>query len=132
MENKFEMGPLQKEWVKTLREHPERQHTRSLGFKDEEGWHLCCLGQLYVLAVGEENALVDGIVACNGDEKVLSGMYLECGLNNNTGSLKGGFYTHKDQSKSWMLSAMNDKGATWPEIADFIEANPSKVFTKAV
>lgn len=133
---KFELGPLQKEWVKTLREHPERQHTGSLGYKDGDIWNLCCLGQLLVLAKGESVLSYLGNVYCNSSSTQLEKYYGDYGLKDE----EGRFYDDNGHSISsliggthfFSLADANDGGLTWPEIADFIEANPEKVFTKAV
>lgn len=124
MEQKFEMGPLQKLWVKTLREHPERQYKGYLGYKNEKEEKYCCLGQLHVLAKGEAAFYSNNNVSDGVGLMVLNYSFSKYGLVSETGGII--------DSLSNSLANMNDGDYTWPEIADFIEQNPEKVFTKAV
>jgi len=43
----------------------------------------------------------------------------------------GGFRNRESIKPYASLVQMNDEGATWPEIADFIEENPEIVFTES-
>jgi len=122
---KLELGKLQKLWVDTLRKHPERQHREKLGYISGGGIiTCCCLGQL-LLCSKELNGekLPYGSIS-DGEGKLhsistLSVSYQRFGLRNSVGSIA-------DNSNS--LALMNDTGKSWPEIADYIEANPDKLF----
>lgn len=133
MNGKFEMGPLQKLWVKSLREHPERQMSGALGVIDHQTgtYQARCLGELKMCAlrsIGENpfnvfyRSIMDG-----ADTASLSVSYEDFGLY---GPL--GYFDGAALKGNISLANANDAGITWPEIADFIEQNPTAVFTKSV
>lgn len=43
-----------------------------------------------------------------------------------------GSFIKNTAGELWSLYDMRDFGMTWPEIADYVEANPENVFTKSV
>jgi hypothetical protein len=126
---KFELGPLQKLWVETLRKYPERQHRETLGYVGGHGLiTCCCLGQLLLCNKelrGEElkyGSIYDGEGHLKSGS-TLSVSYSEFGLRNSVGSIEDG---------SNSLAVMNDTGKTWLEIADYIETNADKLFLHSV
>lgn len=145
----MELGPLQKEWVQSLRDHPERQMSHSLGRKSEqgEGYKACCLGELHVIACrkkGVEPFSNKGRIRDakpDNDEyqdpyAMLEASWEEYGLIDNSGRFLKAIEpklelanTHKEITR---LAQMNDSGYNWTEIADYIEKNPDNVFTKSV
>jgi hypothetical protein len=71
------------------------------------------------------------LVSIEKDENELDGILSSCTkdyykLRSDIGEFAGNkrLNGHSD------LAAANDSGVTWPEIADFIEANPEAVFTE--
>lgn len=127
----FVLGPLQREWIKSLREHPERQESEQLGSGNLNDYTACCLGELLVCAhrvlPNFPSPFKNGHIVDSDSKAYLSFSFERFGLFNSTGSIDngsiGGYFT---------LAYANDHGVTWPEIADFIESNPEKVFTHSV
>jgi hypothetical protein len=138
----MELGPVQKDWIKMLREHPERQHKNYLGFKIGDSENYCCLGQLLVCYIkhnnlkeenyfNEEGRLIDNPTDVGNSHHYPYDSYEKLGLFDSEGVFKvSSFFKSGQRFKS--LSDANDSGATWPEIADFVEENPELVFTKSV
>ncbi len=141
---KQKLGPIQTEWVKTLREHPERQLKGSLGKNTEDGLKLCCLGQglLVVLeSEGKAPLWVDGKlldITSTGsnysDSQCLGYSYEKLGLKDKTGV----FYKDKrvEIAGSTSLAALNDGHGDyemdWYKIADVIEQNPELIFSHSL
>lgn len=130
----MKLGPLQKEWVDTLRKYPERQITSRLGFKDIEGnLHLCCLGQACLIAghgkFNPRNLQGEEVLSDEGDEGNFCN-YDSLGLIYVNGPLVNSLI-YKNH-KFWSLAGMNDAKISWTEIANYIEENPNNVFTKSV
>lgn len=132
-EKKFELGPLQKEWIASLRAHPERQERGFLGRGEPEKYNACCLGELLVCAhrilPNFPNPFYKGKICEINDQDIetyLDKSFHTFGLNSSSGSVYDGINGHTS------LASANDFGMSWPEIADFIEAHPEKVFTKSV
>lgn len=138
MEKTFEPGPVQKQWIADLRAHPERQLKGTLGRQTPDGTiQLCCLGQL-ALTAGAPHEWIDRLneelhLRCGASEHVLVN-YEEFGLRGEEGQFEEGVVKIvKDKEFFFVsLAEMNDEGITWPQIADYIEAHPENVFTKAV
>lgn len=138
MKTKFELGPIQKAWIKSLRENPERQMGGQLGQKNKGGtYNACCLGE-YALVASEMNPSIAQLVEwdshgllCCGNIEYLKDAYSELGLKSPTGELFKPLIVSDDTSYE-SLSEMNDEGISWPEIADYVEANPHNLFTKPV
>lgn len=144
------LGPIQQAWIADLRANPGKQITGTLATKKEDGTvGACCLGQALITicrlegmdepwikrVVFDREDLRDGMEG-DFDTKVLKS-YKKLGLK----SSNGVFDTTSDiqpqpakvGDKEYLcLTEMNDKGMTWLEIADFIEANPDLVFNKFV
>ena len=138
MKTKFELGPIGKAWVKSLRENPERQMSSQLGEKNEDGtYKACCLGE-YALVASEMNPSIAQLVEWDshgelycGSIEFLEDAYKELGLKSYRGSLSKPLVV-SDDVVYYSLADMNDDGMSWPEIADYVEANPHNVFTKPV
>lgn len=134
------LGQIQKAWIASLREHPERQGKNTLGKGTPENYTACCLGELHIIGCkmrGLPSPFADGIIVDNTESKSSSNHYYlyhnfdSYGLRENMGRLEVP-YTYKGWRVFNSLADMNDNGMTWPEIADYIEANPDNVFTKSV
>lgn len=129
-EKKFELGPLQKAWIQSLRDHPERQHKEELGRKMPIGYKACCLGEAaMILGIAEwhEGVGLNSTWMClpkHGDATGSLGgdAYLLIGLRSDIGISEDGTQN---------LVAMNDETHTWPQIADELEAHPEKWFTES-
>lgn len=125
------LGPIQKKWVESLRAHPERQTDGVLGRKNEDGTYgVCCLGEGGLIAgackwVG--NVLYS---SCMNSNETLTNTYKILGLRSEAGWLRK--EVDRDDESFNSLAEMNDGGWTWPEIADYIEANPDNVFERFV
>lgn len=132
----IELGPLQKEWIARLRAHPERQMKGSLGTKAKDGnYTACCLGEacLMLMDNGISSSIIwhyDTLYSDGVDSGAINEFKL-LGLRGKFGPLAHGHYV--DGILRTSLVGLNDGAClTWPEIADFIESNPSNVFTKSV
>lgn len=128
MEN-FTLGPIQTEWLKQMKEHPEWQGTQQLGYTDESGkQRMCCLG-LGGLIVGECR-WVNGrlITKDRGQNRTLDDQaYRLLGLRSGVGS------SSDDLSRVQpSLAQLNDNGRPWPQIVDIIRSNPGVYFTRSV
>lgn len=128
----MQLGPIQTEWIKSLREHPKRQLKNSLGKKEGFSYKACCLGELLCVAkklAGEPEPFdEDGVLYSRHHNNTRSYSSLfnheKFGLRSNNGDLYNSYAGYT------CLAQMNDKGMTWPEIADYIEANSDNVFTE--
>jgi len=122
MPQKLKPGPIQRKWLNSLRNYPDRQMKEKLGEMQPDGtYRACCLGELCLIAglgVWHNGTLIDQNRGYSG----LFSSFEQLGLRSAAGHL---------ENKETSLSAMNDKYKTWPEIADFVEANFDKVFTKS-
>lgn len=130
---KLKLGKLQKAWIKSLKEHPERQMTKYLGKGTPKNYTACCLGQLLItdcklkkkrIPFNKEGHLENGTITS------LQNSFKKYGLRDEEGIFEE-FYTHGNFTYLG-LADMNDYGLTWTEIADFVEENPDMVFTKSV
>ena len=136
---KFNFGPIQKEWLKTLRKHPERQLKKNLGIMTENNIQMCCLGQLGVLKgclswleghSGTLKVLYDVGEDGNTESKSYpSYSYKTLGLNNHVGSPS--VKKLEDGTELTALASMNDGAYTWPQIADHVEKYGHYYFTKS-
>lgn len=119
----MELNELHKKWLKSLREHPERQCSRKLGQiinKDTKEYEACCLGELLLLHKGEDIFNNMGVISDGNSTCYPNASYRELGLYSPTGIPRN---TLEDIPS---LSELNDSGKTWPEIADIIESNPER------
>ena len=137
----MELGNLQKEWIKSLREHPERQISGTLGRKHDDDYLACCLGELLMTAYRfnyidnpfgdkhyNDTCLVNG-----GNTGTIERDYDEFGLYSCAGTFKNGQQINIKNNGYISLAGMNDsENMTWLEIADFIEQNPEIVFSKSI
>lgn len=120
----MKLGPLQKKWVKSLKEHPERQQKNALGKGNEEKYTACCLGQAGLIM--DTCYFRGGILVERGSLSgaVLTESYKKMGLRSCVGFID-------DTNKS--LAGLNDDNYhTWVDIAYLIEAAPELFFTKSV
>lgn len=115
-------GPIQTAWLKSLREHPERQTTKVLGYRTNGAYKACCLGELGLIA-GVCTFDSNGTLCCDGSRTILLN-YTGLGLRSPNG--------RQTKFAEPTLAVMNDFGKTWPEIADHVEKNFSLYFTKSV
>lgn len=131
----MELRQLHKDWIKSLRDHPERQIRRFLckvpeNAKDFSEYKACCLGELKLLSINKDFSQVKiddeyKAVSFNGD---LSGVsnYIELGLKDPIGGFR---YSATINNRVYFsLVQMNDEGLSWTTIADYIESNPENVF----
>src|SRR6187551_1661657 len=91
---KMELGPLQKLWIASLREHPERQTMFSLGRRhteDGKPYEACCLGELHLCYHRMNHKKLpfnfDGIIVDGRDELGLGNSWALYGLRSNEGRL---------------------------------------------
>lgn len=135
METKFEMGPLQKAWVQSLREHPERQIQNLLGQREGDDYKACCLGEALMCAhrmgIRPSSPFIDDHITSGYYGAVLNvDDYQMLGLRGSTGEISEKILGHRFPYSS--LTSMNDTNVPWPDIANFIEKHPEAVFTKSV
>lgn len=133
----FKLGPLQTQWIQSLREHPERQTIKTLGKRLHDGtYRACCLGEAGLIAGvcfwSEFNTLstVAGDVNSSSHQQVLDNdAYKAMGLKSPWGHIRAvrGIGDSSVPSLSWL----NDHGKTWPQIADIIMQDPSQYFTES-
>lgn len=140
----MELGPIQRAWIKELREHPERQMKEALGRVGPDGktFYACCLGQGLVCLRGLENVVVDGrivdthptgtVFGPGSDENLPTFSYGELGLRSPSGHIDNtGPFKFDDVAQA--LTDINDhNGNTWADIADLMEEHPEWIFTKSV
>lgn len=130
----MKLGKLQILWLKNLREHPERQINCILGKGTPRSYQACCLGELHVCYYrmkGKPLPFIKDIITDGDSGRVLLTSYVKYGLVSELGQpingdimIDGVNYKH--------LAHANDAGVSWTKIADYIEANAEKVFTKSV
>lgn len=144
----MELGSLQKAWLADLRGHPERQTEGVLGrtMKRNGDMLLCCLGQAKItlhefnggnaidLFIERKNDATGSFLGIwelwdGSSDADLADSYEELGLYNADGLIA---WSGEDVGcgRYNSLAAMNDSGVTWPEIADFIEEQPERVFAE--
>lgn len=130
-ESKFILGPIQTEWIKQLRDHPQWQGKSTLGWKNKGGFKMCCLGLLGQISGtcafddgGCLKELIDGKPVGNDD--FLENTYTLVGLHSDTGVILG-----SPEFQTSLVSLNDSSGGTWADIADLVEANPERVFNKS-
>lgn len=140
----MELGPVQKLWLRSMNEHPERQGKGVLAIKlsaDATNYNACCLGELHICALKSEGVepsfredhgylyLKGNVIMQDGGSSVyLVDSWQKYGLYSDCGEFKD-YKKHKIGEGIYSsLAEANDSGATWAEIATFIEANPEEVF----
>lgn len=145
----MELGPLQKEWVQYLRDNGHLQGSTHLGKKNIETGEiiqLCCLGAAELLICkneGREPKWHDrGLLCSIGTNGISSTAVLNIpdriGLKSTNGgiilTLSGklqylAMYKNKPYTS---LADLNDVGMPWSDIADIIEQNVDKLFSRSV
>lgn len=129
-ETEDKLGPIQREWVETLKKYPERQGKNRLGIRVNEFTNecseMCCLGQGLMIIHKHENTTPVFFREFLHDEESsahLDTAWSKLGLFDRAGFIKNNSLNHFQT-----LADMNDQGYTWPQIAEFMENNPEKVF----
>ncbi len=127
MAEKIIPGPLQRKWLDSLRNNPQRQVGGRLGIKEGNGdYKVCCLGELGLIT-GECEFTDKGVLTekRNFSTGALHCSYRFLGLNSPFGDAV------KDDFSLRPLSVLNDSLMIWPEIADHVEENFEYYFTKS-
>lgn len=112
----MELGPLQRKWIDALKSGKYQQCGKTLC---NEGKY-CCLGVANEVCELEEE-----------DKNSLLNSYDLLGLYGSLGDLEE-YGMIVDGSKYYALGEANDAGASFKEIAEFIEKNPGNVFQRSV
>lgn len=147
----MELGSIQKAWIKSLRENPERQTTGKLGFVNFDGQHKrCCLGELHCIyreqngkepVIDENLDLLDVPVGINEPgqysskfDQSLEATFEDLGLRDSLGLMQESFFIDNgDYVQPFNnLADLNDGGFTWEQIADMVENDPENFFTKSL
>ena len=117
---------LIKNWLLHLDSFPEKKGRGKLGEVDKDGniIEACCLAVVHYLSQGSDCLVeyedsTNRDINCNVSEETLIGEFEIYGLKDEVGT----FGAHLE-----FLAHLNDNTHTHPEIADFIRANPGKVF----
>src|ERR1041384_4820511 len=113
----MELGPIQKAWVKSLREHPERQTTGMLGRKHGNSYMACCLGELIITEcrIKKRKFPFQTDILVDKSPTILFSSYERLGLISESGAARKLFGLSGDTQKFATLAAANDKGLTWPQ-----------------
>lgn len=131
METKFELGPMQKQWIAALRSGKYEQGFRRLRTRDNK---YCCLGVACEI-LGLEAKLDFDVYRFIDEEtssnSVIPGMtFSRLGLRSKEGHLKEPL----DDGRGYCscLYDLNDTAKlSFEQIADYIEANPENVFERS-
>lgn len=131
-------GPVQRQWLENLERYPDRQCKGRLGDMTENGYEACCLGELLLTDVRMKGGSImeiiqdgDSFYDEDGDSEVLANSFVDFGLHGSGGEFRDGAQLINDGSFD-SLADMNDKGFTWPEIAQWVRENPEQVFERKV
>lgn len=121
----FKFSPLQEKWLQALESGEWKQTTGSLRGPDDCSF--CCLGVAAELMELDRDE--DGCYRLGGSQ---IHAILDCGLHERLGlrTDNGSFMKGYQLNKCFGLTAANDGGATFAEIAAFIRANPMAVFVE--
>ena len=116
----MKLGPMQRDWLKALRSGDFKQCDGTLYELDESTgiYSNCCLGVACQVAEAHGK-----IVPASAVDYA----FLPISIKNAFGFKD----THGYVGPGRSLSGMNDGGRTFKEIADFVEADPERVFTKS-
>lgn len=137
------LGPHQRAWVRALRSGEFQQTKNYLNvitsYEEDTPVGLCCLGVASMVAnvpyrdqnsdgcILREFGPADGKSDKDRSFSVAPQMTIDwLGLRDSNGT----FATIHYEGTKDCLSGMNDRGMTFDQIADFIEANPEEVFTR--
>lgn len=130
MKKKLEPGSIQRQWLKNLKEHPERQMKQQLAKRDRnDEYHACCLGEYliyYNRIKSHKKIWIDNEIYDGESTGFLNSSWKKLGLNGMKGELL------RPCEKYSSLSSMNDYGMTWSEISEYVEQNFENVFTKSI
>lgn len=122
MSEKQTLGPIQRKWIEALRSGKYKQGRALLC--GAEGY--CCLG-IACEVLESPRTVVGRVTSFRGHDAFPHRTDAErLKLRSTSGLIVGGPML---RGKDWLAGA-NDEGATFSEIADFIEANPAAVFTE--
>ncbi len=137
----MELGPNQQKWVSALRSGDFKQTREALGLKTEDGEKYCCLGVAeFLFGRVDRESSMGRIIFGDSDEyseDVLTTKTMKkLGLKDHAGGWTWGSPHTLDKRDIGEVSAIclsqaNDLGASFEEIADFIESNPSLVFKES-
>jgi hypothetical protein len=120
---KFKLGPIQRAWVRALRSGKYKQGEGKLSKSDRH----CCLGVLCQLAVKAKVPLKmeegDFYFYYDSQEDYLPAKVRRWAA---TKSTQGGNVNGQS------LADLNDNGYSFKKIADIIEKNAAKIFTRSV
>jgi len=139
-------GKIQTAWIKALKDHPERQCAGSLGYTTEEDdietpYMACCLGELLLVDARINNKPMPFDGGKLEDHDPNSDDYSSAlpeyswdrlGLYDSEGNSIYDEVLMIGKKGYPSLSDANDSGATWTEIAEFVEENLEQVFTKSI
>ena len=114
----MELGPNQKKWVAALR---SGEYKQAKDFMEHKGG-FCCLG--VSAKVLDPYIILEGKHDLGPFPEVFDAYGFRCDL----GEIDG---DHSWGDKVTCLAEANDRGVTFAEIADFIEAHPDAVFTES-
>lgn len=129
----MELGPNQKEWIRRLRSGEIKQAKRFLGLVDGSR---CCLGVACEVRgiVGKE--IAEGLQFAGSRVDLPIGVCRDLGFFASNGGSRACFMNEieawcnsRGKTHRYSLSAMNDDGWTFNEIADIVEALPNAFFT---
>ena len=134
----MELGPIQKLWIKQLKQHPERQTREQLGEGKPRDYKACCLGELLLCKHRiehkklpfNENVICD-MYNNHEDAETLTFSHGELGLRDRNGIAKNLFKIKKHKFTS-LVAANDHPSASWLDIAHVVEEDPENFFLKSV
>lgn len=119
-----QFGPIQRKWLRFLKNNPERQGKGALGYIENNEEKVCCLGQF---------GLMTGI--CKWDNHRILNPEGDVSFPSRNDMLQYGFLsstgTHTSFLETHCLAYINDHG-TWLDVYNACLANPKGYFTKKV
>lgn len=123
-EKPFKLGPIQKAWVRALRNGKYKQGDTYLSQKVRKITKHCCLGVLCQMAVKEDVIKISdesGVFLYELSTSVLPNKVEKwAGVRDECGGYQGS-----------ALTTENDKGVSFTEIATIIEEHASEIFTRS-
>lgn len=131
----MKLGPLQKELVKSLRNHPERQGKHFLGRRLPNGrYEACCLGEAGLIAkVCSFNKYRRLSVKSNKNQYYLCDDYKEIGFYDSRGAIKNTSYLNNEpETLSDINDSQDNEWGDWVDISYYMEACPEMFFSKSV
>ena len=132
----MKLGKIQKAWIKSLRDNPDRQGSHVLGQGNPKSYTACCLGELLCVEARMKKKKLPfdevGDLRDDGYRHYPTKSWKRLGLRSDGGSIDGGEILSDTKTPYSSLASANDEGILWSKIADYIEANPEKIFTKSI